>query len=238
MKRLLDVADVTFDDGEWTGGYQIGAIGCGLAEFVANDCNPVTATMISGVSQAVTARAESGYRSFEVVPFGIFTSFSPHLRCKAGDEISIVEGALSEGSSAGVEYVARYGFPNWGGEVWFQNPSVTHLAPGATAALSLGAALKQFYSKTSSERAMVGMGLQAAIDLGPNLPANALLGDLDIYVSPMFGNSEIFVTSPIKVRLNPIVTITGLTISVNRSNVEATRLATLEFDPCTAVAVY
>lgn len=237
MKRLLDVADVKISDGDWSAGYQYGAKGCGLAQAVTDDCNVTQPVFIANTSQAVTARAESGYNSFNVVPFSSLVSFSPHVRCSVGEEVAIVESATEKSSSSYVERVLKYGLTNWAGQIYLAAPEVRTVAAGSDAKASLVAALKAFYDMSVDEDPIVGLGLGAAADLSGVLASTGPFADLKYYVSPKWNIAEIAVTGPIEVQLSGVATIQGISTSVNRTNVEGTRLAAFAFDPCIAVRV-
>jgi hypothetical protein len=117
------------------------------------------------------------------------------------------------------------------------------VAPGASSQASILAAVTEFRTRTvgvRDEDILVHLGLGVVWDV------NALIIDdgdrlegtnIKVVSSPGYPNDGIGVTGPIRVRQTSTQTLSEVNTSVNDRNTEATRIVSLEFDPCQAVRV-
>lgn len=231
LRALLDVATVLTGDGDWTkaNGREFDDLACGRVYGTADVCNP---PQIDVTDQP----AGTGFRS---APFVIHAEQEFGTRCEPAD----AEAALTEAMEGMAEYVVARQLwlgdvEDWVGVddgVYFEHADVPTVSPGANVPATIAKALAAAYLAHPEMKAVVHLGLAASYSLPP--------GFTDDHPSVTFVEGigypvdGVAVTGPLTVRLGSIETLAAVAQDRNRRYVSGTRLAAVEFGPCTAVRV-
>jgi hypothetical protein len=229
IKTFLEAASVSTGDDKWMRGYEADFEVAGRTYSASGQmCDPTTTPSPSG------ARAVYAIKPFVIETKQEFSTF-----CDPGTAEKSTDADVSDAS----EYFVARNFWNgdaddWEGAdegVFLLDADVTTVAPGASVAASIGAALARAYEKTPSIKPVLHLGVTAALSLGPNFFTDE--SDLAVAVSPGYPVSGVAVTGPVKANLSDVQTV-GLTDQEqNDVLVYGSRFASVEFDPRLAVRV-
>lgn len=228
MNGLLNVASVVNGDGNWAAGYEAEALGCGLSVSVTDVCTPARA-VVTGA-----AIAEAYPSAYEVAPFAIVSRTKRPTRCSSGEEQKQVDEALSAATEMAVGQVFWSGIAGWTTGAFLESTDVATVATGTTTLDTVGTALAEFYTLGGWEVPILHLGIKSALDVA-ELFESPLFEGLSVAVSPGYPSAGVAVTGPITVHLGPVQSMQSYDSTVNRSEIEANRLAAIEFDPCIAV---
>lgn len=229
MQGLLDIATVIRGDGDWTAGAVSDHWACDRLTAAVGICAP-------GDLPDLGEENSGGNR---IEPFAMYAAQKFGYRCGPKD----FEPRLEKAFDASAEYLLSkvlWEGPagvigDWDGEVYLTHPDVTvvDLAPEVAgddkAAL---AALLQAAHDAHPDIAepVVHLGWLTAMKLATTLKDMGI----DYVVGPGYPNLGLAVTGPIVIRLGSIDVTNQQMVATNRFVVEATRLASIDFDMCLA----
>lgn len=228
---LLDTATVRRGNGPWSNGYDLEESGCGLAVRVAEVCAPTFQVLVGDPMGAPNI--------LHVSPFSIDAVLSRSVRCALDTDMRRVGSTLGDGE----EYVIAHVFENGVVDNW-ASPNLHHedverltLAKGLPALETLDALLHRYYAKTTS-KPTVHIGMTVLLDLMKSLDKNMLepLG-IDLVYSPGYSHSLVAATGPVTVHIGTSETIQVYDAPNNKTDIQATAVAAVEFDVCEAVLV-
>lgn len=223
-KGLLDVATVLIGDGTWTYSEESDSFSCGRVVDAVGICAP-------GVIPAVT----DSLTGFKIEPFGLYGAQQFGNRCGPDDYMPTMAKVLDDASEYLITKVFWAGasevLGTWDGNVFLTSTEVATVAPGADDTATLAAVLDAAYSRHPEIKPVVHLGWVTAMKLGAGLKNI----DIDYVVGPGYPASAIAVTGPITIRLGSVEATENYTSRNNRFVVEATRLASIDFDVCLAV---
>ena len=226
MNGLLSVAKVEEGDGNWTAGYLSESLGCAVSVWLADPCTPVP-ELISG-EDAVDPSA------YEAFSFAVVAKMSRTNRCAEGTELEYVQSALREATELAAAKAFWEGFGS--AEMFLESVDVETVAKGANIQATVAAVLRAFAISVPGVQPILHLGYGSALSLGEALsPDGNLKIGIPVAVSPGYPTDGVAVTGPVLVRLSSIQAIQAYDNTNNRTNIEANRLGTIDFDPCAAV---
>jgi hypothetical protein len=228
---LLDEATVVRGDGPWSNGYDLEESGCGIAVRVAEVCAPTFTTVIgnpAGVPNVLKIEA-----------FGIDAVLARDVRCALDQDLRRVDMALEAGQERAIGYVFERGpVASW------ESPHLKHAdvqvlaATGTTVLQKIGEALAAWYGKAVGDP-LVHLGLAAMLDLIDSTSSPDMLESIGAtpVFSPGYSTGLIAVTGPVTVKIGTSQTVQAYGVTNNRTEIQATEVAAIEFDVCHAVRV-
>lgn len=229
MNGLLQVATVINGDGNWAAGYEAEALGCGLSVATTDICTPAR-VVVTGATDL-----DDMPSSYEVVPFGIVARVKRSTRCSSGEEQKQVDEALSAATEMAVGKVMWEGVSGWTGGAFLESTDVATATEGASTKATIAAVLDKFYSLAGWEVPILHLGLTSALNAADLFEGNPAFTNVTVAVSPGYPTTGVAATGPITVHLGPVQSFQSFDSTVNRTEIEANRLAAIEFDPCIAV---
>jgi hypothetical protein len=231
LRALLDVATVIDGDGNWTkaNGYEFDDLACGRTHGTADVCNPPT----------ITVTDQPAATGFKAAPFVHHAQQEFGVRCAHED----AEAALTQAMRDAAEYIIGRQF--WSGDVedwvgategvYLEHADVETVAAATNVPASIAAALTAAYAAHPELTPTVHLGLTASYALPPGFTSeHPRVTFVEGIGYPADG---IAVTGPVTVHLGTIETISATSHNVNRLYISGTRLAAVEFGPCSAVRV-
>lgn len=211
----------------------------------------VTPTTISyaKVNADVASAADTGtvtgpapdlvFGGVEAYIFGVVTSLKGRAICSEGQEPSWVEAAMDEETE---KAVGRTLFDGNGGAADAYIDSVTHtVAEGATTADTVAALLAKFWDETvgvKQSETLLHLGISRVLKMPGLLEGDRLINtDIRVVTSSGYPADAAAVTGPVTVKLSSTQLLGEVDTRFNDVHNEATRLVSIEFDPCVAVRV-
>lgn len=223
MAKFLETFNVVEDNGSWSNGSQpIDTLSAGVVLNTYDICNPESPGSLPNFAIGE-----------DVSPFAIKAYTKVPARCAPGDVEQYVQRAMAKST----EYVVTKAL--WNGargnttSIFMQASAVTQVARTGDMYSLLGSVLHTAYENTPFIEPVIHLGFQSAMALQLGLQN---LG-LPFVVAPGYPKDAVAVTGPVTVRLGTIETTKAVDHSDNQMQIEATRLARIEFDPYMAVRV-
>ena len=221
MAKFLETFNVIEGDGQWTNGSQpIDTLSQGVNIDTYDICNPAT--------PSDPPEFQIGE---DISPFAVKAYMEVPTRCSPADIEMYVGAAMAEA----VEYTVTKSL--WNGangntsNIFMKSTEVTELARGTDMFATLGTVLHTAYDRTPFIKPVIHLGFQSAMMLQLGLQN---LG-IPFVVAPGYPQDAVAVTGTVTVRLGTIEITKSVNQSNNRMQIEATRLARIEFDPNMAV---
>ena len=230
MAGLIEVATVLHGDGTWASGYDAEALACGFSVDVVDPCDPGR----TSVSTVTPPDGEMG--GWTIPSFAIVSEMIRANRCVAPEDRDRAQVALVNATERAVG-MAFWGDPGMASLVTLDDGA--SVAPGTSVEASLVALLDNFYSTSALYHPIVHMGLANAFALQELLTEDmrALRTGERVCISVGYPVDGLAVTGPITIHLGSIETMVNYDASHNRTSFEATRLGSIEFDPCAAARI-
>lgn len=187
------------------------------------------------------ADAECGVESF---PFAVVTSLASRARFGGPNYKSWVRDALDAETEKAVGaylFAGSTAFDPGERYAYLESTEVRTVPAGADAEASVVALLKEFWANSvgiENKDAMLHVGFEAYLELDTLIKDGKIRGtDITVVMSPGYPTDEIAITGPVTIRLSTDEVLEEYTTAVNDRIDEATRLVSLEFNPCHAVRV-
>lgn len=223
MARFFETFNVVTGDGGWSRSPQpIDTLSAGVAIGTYDICNPDS----PGDAPEFSIGAD-------VSPFAIKAYIKAPTRCSPDDLEQYIRQAMDDSAEYAVTKALWSGADGISTEMHLNGDDVTTVARSGDSYAQLSAALTRAYADTPFLKPVIHLGFQSAMTLQLGLQN---LG-LPFVVAPGYPGNAIAVTGPVTVRLGTIETTKAVTTDDNRLQVEATRLARIEFDPYMAVRI-
>lgn len=228
---LLDAATVIRGDGQWSSGYDQEESGCGLVVRVAEVCAPTF--------QAVIGDLTGEPNLLQVNAFSIDAALARSVRCALDQDLRRTSDTLKEGEEHAIAHVFENGIvPGW------TSPHLNHVdvetvevQKDDTTRDRIGKVLERYYAK-STMKPLVHVGLGTLLDLITGSGTNYLdLLDVETVYSPGYSHDLLALTGPVKVLIGSAETVQVYDTSLNRTEIQATEVAAVDFDVCHAVRV-
>ena len=223
MARFLETFTVLDGDGTWSRGPQpVDTLSAGVSIGTYDICAPAKPEdpPVFEIGQDAT-------------PFAIKAYAKVPTRCAPRDLESYVAAAMDLSTEYTVTSALWHGAEGSSSEFYLNGADVTEVPRAGDMFSSLGIALHTAYEKTPFIRPVIHLGFTSAMALQLGLQN---LG-LPFVVAPGYPKDAIAITGQVIVRLGSIDSETAVETDDNRLQVEATRLARIEFDPHMAVRV-
>lgn len=241
MVNLLEAADVSRGDGNWTQRVDFDAYGCILASRVDSICDPAGTEPLSGPALEDGEEYEDLNAGGGDAPiFAVSTYFHQRLMCSREEQASRVQGALDIETEKALGRVLQAGVE--GSDLFLESSLVQHVAAGSNAEDSLVAALQTLWTKATGvgpSNTLIHLGMKHAFSMAGILTtptySEGFAGRL--VTNPLYDADLIAVTGPIEVNIGDDQIIETTNPRNNRGLVLANRLASISFDPCQAVRV-
>lgn len=223
MARFLETFRVIEGDGAWSNGPQpLDTLSKGVGLDTYDICNPSTPDDPPEFDMGD-----------DVAPFAIKAYTEVPTRCSPADIEDYVREAMSEAAEYTITKTLWEG-PNGNTTEFYLNGNhTTTVARGANVYAALGKAVHTAYAETPFIKPVIHLGFETSMSLQLGLQN---LG-IPYVVAPGYPQDAIAVTGPITVRLGTIDITKSVNPKNNRVQIEATRLARIEFDPYMAVRV-
>lgn len=239
MSGILDLAQVLVGDGHWTAGAMDESLGGLVQVELADICSQDLQETVTG--------DDAGAYGFDIVTFSIVAHLIRPTRCQSGSEDALVSGILENTTeqavgqalfSTGSDY-QRTVDGSAVNEMTLKDTAVATVT-GASVMAKLLAALDKYYTLSLGAPPIVHLGRTAAAAVAlaqffASGSGESLVTGERVSLSPGYPTGAIAVTGPIQVRLGSIAIDEKYDTSVNRTYVDATRLAAYGFDPAIAV---
>lgn len=239
---LLDVATVVTDDGNWTAGYEIESWACGIGVYITDICTPSPIHVAGSTYRDEGTRGSAGFIRIE--PFAFTAGIVRDVRCEGTLESTKVAEYLAA-SEKPIAQVFGESFAGFTGEtldpdgVNVGKPSITMVTTvgGQSDIVTLLDAWSDKTTKSYSN-AILHLGLKSAFTLltQDNIAVLNSLG-VRVAISPGYLPDMRALTGDVAVRLSSIQTLKETDATHNKTYIEATRLAAVEFDPCLAFRI-
>lgn len=223
MARFLETFTVTEEDGSWSNSPQpVDTLSAGFSIDTYDICNPDT--------PETPAEFDIGS---DASPFAIKAYMEVPTRCAPGDIERYVAMAMHSATEYSVTHALWNGANGNTSKFVLTDSSVDVIARSGDLFSILGEALHTAYAKTPHINPVIHLGYQSAMSLQFGLSTL----NLPFVVAPGYPKDAVAITGAVTVRLGTIETTKSVNPSNNRLQIEATRLARIEFDPNMAVRV-
>ena len=223
MAKFLETFNVIEGDGSWSNGPQpIDTLSHGVVLNTYDICDPETPDTLPNFAIGE-----------DVSPFAIKSYIKVPTRCAPGDVEQYIQRAMDESTEYVVTKALWIGARGNTTNIFMQSNEVTEVPRTGDMYSLLGSVLHTAYQDTPFIKPVIHLGFQSAMALQLGLQN---LG-LPFVVAPGYPKDAVAVTGPVTVRLGTIETTKAVDHSDNQMQIEATRLARIEFDPYMAVRV-
>lgn len=223
VAKFLETFTVIEDDGQWSNGPQpVDTLSAGFAIDTYDICSPDT--------PETPPDFEIGS---DASPFAVKAYMKVPSRCAPADIEQYVGVAMRESTEYTVTEALWNGANGNTSKFYLNDAAVTEVPRVGDMYSLLGDALHTAYTDTPFIRPVIHLGFQSAMALQLGLQN---LG-LPFVVAPGYPKDAIAITGPVTIRLGTIETTKSVNPSNNSMQIEATRLARIEFDPYMAVRV-
>ena len=223
MAKFLETFNVIEQDGSWSNGPQpIDTLSPGVIIDTYDICDP-------DFPGALPTFAIGE----DVSPFAVKAYIKVPTRCAPGDVEQYVRAAMFQATEFTVTQALWNGANGNSTNIFMQASAVTEVPRTGDMFSILGSVLHTAYEDTPFIKPVIHLGFQSAMALQLGLQN---LG-LPFVVAPGYPKDAVAVTGPVTVRLGTIETTKSVDPSDNQMQIEATRLARIEFDPYMAVRV-
>lgn len=225
---LLDVATVERGDGDWTHGHDQTASNCGIEVRVMGPCSALTSTVRGTVTDSP--------QIYQVLSFGVDAVLIRKARCSLAEDEQRIRDALLESEEQAIARVF-----NVGPEAAWTSPYLMHEdvsvlnTAGLTSIDNAVFRTLEFFYRNSTLAPVLHLGVAPAFQL--SLSARQALDEMNVKlsVSPGYSNGLVAVTGPVAVQIGSIQSVETFNTSTNMVEVQATYLASVDFDMCSAV---
>lgn len=154
-------------------------------------------------------------------------------RCEPADYGDFIQQAIVTSSEWQISNALWTGYNGATGDMYLEHPDVEVIARTGDPYTIVGAVLQRAYAKTPFLQPVIHLGWQSAMSLQLGLASL----QLPFVVPHGYPANAIAVTGPVVIRLGSVQAIETYDMNLNRHSFEATRLASIEFDPGIAVRV-
>lgn len=221
MARFLETFNVIEGDGQWSAGAQpFDTLAAGFTVDTYDICNPDT--------PAALANTELGQDSS---PFAIKAYMEAPARCAPAQMLAYAEAAMAGSAEYTITKALWFGANDTTTDIFLKDNDVTEVPRVGDYYAVLGSVLKAAYAKVPHINPVIHLGFQSAMALQLGL---SNLG-LPFVVAPAYPQDAVAVTGSVTVRLGSIELTKQVDPRNNKTQIEATRLAKIEFDPFMAV---
>ncbi|QGF20261.1 hypothetical protein SEA_SIXAMA_82 [Gordonia phage Sixama] len=223
MARFLETFEVIEGDGTWSNGPQpVDILSQGVTMDTYDICAPEPAPEVPDFDMGA-----------DIAPFAIKAYTEVPTRCSPADVEAYVARAMADAAEYTITKVLWSNANGNNTEFYLNGAHVTEVPRTGNVYTQLGKAVHTAYADTPFIKPVIHLGFETAMSLQLSLQN---LG-LPFVVAPGYPQDAIAVTGPITVRLGTIDTAKSVNPKNNRLQIEATRLAKIEFDPYMAVRV-
>jgi hypothetical protein len=222
---LLDSATVLRGDGPWSNGYDMEGSECGLAVRIGDICTPTPVNVV-GDPTGTPSRVS-------IKPFGVDAVLGRDVRCALDSDLRRVDLALESSQERAIGYAF-----DLGAEADWESPHLHHadveVITGADAEARVGSALERYYAKSASP-ALLHLGIGSAIRIMRDMEDILEMLGVTVVISPGYDSKLVAVTGPVTVRIGTSEVVQVYDSTNNRTEIQATEVAAIEFDMCIAV---
>jgi hypothetical protein len=238
MSGILDRANVLVGDGQWSAMEMVESVG-GLV-------NVKLAEICSGDEAQVTGGTGGAYE-IDVVTFGIDSQLVRPTRCASGSEDELARSVVDRVTEQAVGqalFVTGSGYQKTvdgaSVDLLTLKDAAIHTETAASTVLKLLKCLDWYYAHSLGMKPIVHLGRTAAADIAnvqmfANGSGEQLVTGEAVSLSVGYPTGAIAVTGPIGVRLGNVQTNYKFDSGLNRTYIDALRLAAFAFDPEIAV---